>query len=286
MNISASLMLVFSEHRFMEIKYFCPIWGSGHLPLREFMRNVKASGYDGVEFGFPLNSTLREELLKVASEFSLQLIAQQYDAFGESFAEYKISFQDHLEFLSSFNPMFINSQTGKDYYTFGQNSELIELAKAVSAKTGIPVIHETHRGKFPFCVSTTAKFVDAFPDIRFTADFSHFCAVSESFLQDQLDDLQKIIKRSDHIHARVGHSQGPQVSDPRLPEWETALNHHLNWWDAIVENHRQANSNCLTITPEFGPAPYMFHLPDTNRPVASQWDINIYMMQLLKIRYN
>ena len=182
--------------------------------------------------------------------------------------------------------MFINSQTGKDYFTFEQNSELIELAKTIGEKTGIRVLHETHRGKFPFCVSTTKRFIEAFPNILLTADFSHFCAVSESLLDDQVKDLQKVIDRAGHIHARVGHSQGPQVSDPRLPEWENEVNHHLKWWDEIVGNHHRNGAERLTISPEFGPAPYMFLLPGTRMPVANQWEINVYMMEMLRKRYS
>ena len=270
----------------MKVEFFCPIWGSAHLPLRDFMLRVKESGYDGVEFGFPIESTQKEELLSLADEYSLHLIAQQYGAAGATFADYKIDFQKHLEYLSSFNPLFINSQTGKDYFTFEQNSELIELAKTVATKTGIRVLHETHRGKFPFCVSATTRFIEVFPEILLTADFSHFCAVSESLLDDQRENLQKVINCAGHIHARVGHTQGPQVSDPRLPEWEEEVNHHLSWWDEIAANHHRNGADRLTITPEFGPAPYLFLLPGTRMPVANQWEINVYMMQMLRKRYS
>jgi len=269
----------------MKIDFFCPLWGSAHLPVREFLFKAKDAGYEGVEFGFPLGSALKDELLEISKELSLQLIAQQYGATGETFSEYKTDLQDHLEYLSSFNPLFINSQTGKDYFSFEQNSELIELAKTIAKKTGVIILHETHRGKFPFCVTTTSNFIDAFPEIRFTADFSHFCTVSESFLEDQIDNLRKIIHRSNHIHARVGHTQGPQVSDPRLPEWATAVNHHLKWWDSIVELHREQQYEQLTITPEFGPSPYMFSLPETGKPIIDQWEVNVYMMELLRKRY-
>jgi len=41
----------------------------------------------------------------------------------------------------------------------------------------------------------------------------------------------------------------------------------------------------LTITPEFGPFPYMVSLPGTNEPIANQWEVNLFMMNLLKERY-
>ncbi len=32
-----------------------------------------------------------------------------------------------------------------------------------------------------------------------------------------------VIESTVHVHARVGYEQGPQVPDPRLPEWRYAL---------------------------------------------------------------
>jgi len=52
-----------------------------------------------------------------------------------------------------------------------------------------------------------------------------------------------------------------------------------------VQHRQKSGAQATTITPEFGPAPYMPALPYTKMPVASQWDINVYMMNLLKERY-
>ena len=123
------------------------------------------------------------------------------------------------------------------------------------------------------------------PDIAITADFSHWCNVSESLLEEQEEALETAINKTVHIHARVGCSQSAQVSDPRADEWRTELAAHLDWWDAIVRCRIKNGAELLTITPEFGPAPYMPALPYTKMPVASQWDINVYMMNVLKQRY-
>jgi hypothetical protein len=41
----------------------------------------------------------------------------------------------------------------------------------------------------------------------------------------------------------------------------------------------------LTITPEFGPAPYTFRLPYTQELVADAWQLNVAMAALLRERY-
>jgi hypothetical protein len=150
----------------------------------------------------------------------------------------------------------------------------------------VQIVHETHRGKFSFCAQSTARYLEADPNLRLAADFSHWCVVSESFLEDQDEAVSLAIGRTDHIHARIGYPEGPQVSDPRAPEWSQALEAHLAWWDRIIAGHKNKKTPLLTITPEFGPAPYMPSLPYTRQPVASQWEVNIHMMNLLRQRYS
>jgi hypothetical protein len=38
----------------------------------------------------------------------------------------------------------------------------------------------------------------------------------------------------------------------------------------------------LSITTEFGPYPYMQHIPFTNQPIADQWEINLSMKKFLE----
>lgn len=42
----------------------------------------------------------------------------------------------------------------------------------------------------------------------------------------------------------------------------------------------------MTFLTEFGPVDYMPALPYTRQPVADQWAINVYMMEILRKRYS
>jgi hypothetical protein len=92
------------------------------------------------------------------------------------------------------------------------------------------------------------------------------------------------LQRTDHLHARIGHPEGPQVNDPRAPEWEGAVKAHLEWWDKIAA-FKKAEGKPLTVLTEFGPPDYMPTTPYTRKPLADQWAINVHMMQLLRKRY-
>ncbi len=266
----------------MELKYFCPMWGSEELEKEAFFRKVKDAGYDGVEMGLPFNQNEKANILTLIEKYGLELIVQHWETATSNFHEHKEEFRLRLENLATAKSLFINSQTGKDYFTFEQNAELIEIAKEISNKYNIKIIHEIHRGKFSFAAHVMESYLKKLPGLRIGFDVSHWCNVAESFLQDQTDAVDLAISRTDHIHARVGFPEGPQVPDPRVPEWQEALQVHLGWWKKIIENNREAGRKVFTVTTEFGPFPYMPILPFSRQPVSSQWDINIFMKDLLK----
>ena len=266
----------------MQILFFCPRWGSEHLSWESFCAKVKMAGYDGVEAGVPVEAAEKQEMKQALENHDLQLIGQYWHSFEKDFDAHLASFKKHLYHLAQMKPIKIDAQTGKDYFTPQQNGELFTAAAAFTDETGIPVAHETHRNKALYSAFTAKQYLLQHPNLPITADFSHWCNVSESFLEDQQEAIELGVQHAIHIHARVGHTQSAQVTDPHLPEWQEALQHHLGWWKMIFQQHLKQKKSNLTITPEFGPAPYMMHDPITKLPLANQWEINCWMMEFLK----
>jgi sugar phosphate isomerase/epimerase len=248
---------------------------------------VKLAGYDGVEMGFPydMEEVEKYEILAGFKEYKLEFIGQHFQTIEHDFESHICTFEKHLFSICSGRPLFINSQTGKDYFSKIQNLKLINRAHEISEETGVKIIHETHRGRWSFAAHVTKQYLIEYPEIKLTFDISHWCNVAESLLIDQMEAVELAIKHADHIHARVGFQEGPQINDPRAPEWKEVLNTHLNWWDRIYNLRRQNGFNILTVTPEFGAPPYLPLLPYTQQPVVNQWDLNVYMMNLLKERW-
>jgi len=269
----------------MQIKFFCPKWGSENLTWNQFGAKVKEAGFDGFETPFSFEEVEKKEITDALKKYDLLLIGQYYQSFEKDFGLHKENFIKHLENLTALNPLLIDSQTGKDYFTGEQNKELFQVATEITNQTGVLIAHETHRNKALFAAHASKVLLIANPGISITADFSHWCNVSESLLEQQEEAVNVAISHTVHIHSRVGHAESAQVSDPRAEEWSAELAAHLKWWDAIVEYRRNSGAEMLTITPEFGPAPYMPALPYTKMPVANQWDINVFMKDLLKERY-
>src|SRR5579864_8375276 len=223
----------------MKILYFRSVWGLEELPtLEERFAKIKEGGFDGVEVDVPLDRETCLRARQSLDELGLQVIAQQWRSRGQTVAEHTASFEDQCERALLLKPLFLNSHTGRDHFSHSDNLAIFDHADGLAEKHGLPVYHETHRGRALFSAPATDSFLTARPHLRLTADFSHWCCVHESLLNDQQKSVATAINRSYHIHARVGHAEGPQVPDPRDPFWEPNLRAHLAWWQKIVEARR------------------------------------------------
>jgi sugar phosphate isomerase/epimerase len=273
----------------MEIKYICTFWGCEHLSAKQFLSNVVENDYDGVEINFPDDkhfiAEFNAELERIRNTINPNFIfiAQQVlPNKKETVNEYIDRITQRLEFLIQLKPNYINSHTGKDFFDFSDNCKIIEICNQLTRVSGIPIWHEIHRGRFSFHLKTLVSYLDIFPKINLIADFSHFCVVSESNLHDQYDLLSKIYPNIKHIHARIGFEQSPQVNNPFAPEWKTYLEQYLSWWKEIIAIQKNKKSAIFTITPEFGPFPYMPQEPFTKKPLSNQWEINLQMKNYLQ----
>ncbi|MEO1012099.1 MAG: TIM barrel protein [Bacteroidota bacterium] len=248
-----------------------------------FCERTKSAGYDGLETWLPQNQKEQKEL-KAALEKHGLLVGflngtNRVLPFQESLARYR----EHLTKLIAWEPSYINCHTGSDFFTFEQNKAFIEIAITASKESGIPIYHETHRGRFSYNLPDTKKYLSAVPELQLTLDISHWMVVHESLLEGQGENLELVLERTGHIHARVGHAEGPQVNDPEAPEWKKALERHLDIWENTIHKKRE-NKRACTITTEFGPPDYMPTLPYNRMPVSDQWKANVFMMNALKKR--
>jgi len=273
----------------LQIKYCCTHWGSEKDKPEVFVDKVLSAEYEGIEINFPsINDSSANLFLKLIANIrnthsDFTFVAQHIiPVENTSVDEYIVNVTKNLLELSSIQPSFINAHTGKDYFSFDDNCRIIEATLNIASKTGVRVLHETHRGRFSFHAASLIPYLKKFPELELVGDFSHFCTVSESMLQDQEEIIQQIIPHVGHIHARIGHEQGPQVNDPFAPEWENHILIYEKWWQSIIDFKKEKNVQSISITPEFGPAPYMPSMPFTKTPLSNQWDINYQMMLRLK----
>ncbi|ULQ55339.1 sugar phosphate isomerase/epimerase [Flavihumibacter rivuli] len=265
----------------MKCFYLCPYWGSENLSLEAFLEKVKASGFDGIETWLPVSRQEQQRLKTLLQQYELLIVCHQYQAAGNTLPQWLDSFQYQLECCAEMEPLLINSHTGKDYLMLQEQLQFIDRAAVFSEANDITVAHETHRGNLCYSPYNYADLLRARNGFPITADFSHWTCVTESMLKMQHPILETAIRNAVHIHARVGHEEGPQVPDPRVPTWRPYLERFVEWWTMIYDHRRRSGSPFLTITTEFGPPPYMWTSIVDGQPLASQWELNQFMKDYL-----
>ncbi len=276
---------LFTEGGASGLKILATNWGfEGNTD--SFCAKAKAAGYDGIEMWWETDAQKRADLFAALKKHGLEigfLVGSGSTDFAKNLAE----FSKNLEAAATQTvqkPLYINCHSGKDYFSADQCQAFFDATKKVATATGTPIYHETHRGRILYSAPLTRQYLERNPDLQITSDLSHWCCVHESLLADQPEAVNLAIARTGHIHARVGHAEGPQVNDPRAPEWENAVKAHFAWWDKMVARQKKEGKT-VTILTEFGPPDYMPTLPYTRQTVANQWDINVYMMKILRERY-
>lgn len=269
----------------MKIYYGCAWWGLDHLGIQGMLSKIKEAGFDAVEMYVPKTRKEQSDLRRWLDKLGLRLIVHQFEAQGNCADEYIPSFEQSLLRAATYEPLLINSHTGKDYWSFRDNKQIFEVGEEIHQKTGIMIVHETHRERALYSGPVARKFMRKLPYLKLNADFSHWVNVSESLMKGQESTMKLAIERTEYVHARVGHAQGPQVTDPRAPEWKTEVNAFTNWWEQIVRQAIQRGRKSIIITPEFGPPPYTAYVPYTSRWVSDPWEINCYMKGYLKEKF-
>lgn len=268
-----------------DLKILATNWGFGGT-IDEYCSKVKKDGYDGIEIWWPGEKSDQDALFTALKKNNLEvgfLTAGHESTYEQHFNTFK-NMVDAAARNTVQRPLYINCHSGRDYFSYEQNKTFIDHTMQLAKETGIKICHETHRSRILFAAPVARQYFDKIPGLRITYDVSHWCNVSESLLQDQPETVNIALQRVDHIHARIGHPEGPQVNDPRAPEWDETMKAHFAWWDKIVELKKQQGDR-LTILTEFGPPTYMPTLPYTQQPLADQWAINVHMMELLRKRY-
>jgi hypothetical protein len=254
----------------MNLKIYKSLWGmTGSLD--EQISSIAVAGYDGVE------SAVEE--ISDAAKFKTLLREHHLDFIPLIFTEgenHLESFRRLVGLASQYEPKKIIAHAGRDLMNFGQQVKFFEGALWIEKEFGIPIAHETHRRRPLFSPMNALAILSEFPELKINADLSHWCCVTESRLEDHTKVIELAASCAIHIHCRVGYENGPQVPDPRAPEWAKHLAKFEEWWKMIISEHKNRGEQELTVTPEYGPPGYMQTIPFQNKPVADLWEICLW----------
>ena len=254
----------------MAVQFYKALWGMDGS-LDDVLEAVRSAGYHGIEAPIAQLLPVRaagDDIPLIAMSFPLEL-----DGFRADLAAAHDLGADQL-----------TVHAGKDWWSFAVGSAFFESALREAEQSAIPVNFETHRGRLLFEPVSTAAYLEAFPTLTLCADFSHWTCVCESMLHDQEDRLNLAISRIGHLHARIGHEEGPQVPDPRQPAWSGHVARFFEIWDRVKARY-DAEGKTLTVDPEFGPPHYLWSDPVNGRPLADLFEVCNWTRDQLQTRW-
>ena len=272
-----------------ELLLFQTLWG-WRGSFDQALQRSGATGFDGIEVNLDhpcLETVSSRHLLEALRRFDQALILEIITG-GDYTPSLGDSPDQHLEQLDRaltragpLLPLKINLITGSDSWTDPEQHDFLAAVLDRLEQVSCPVMLETHRSRSLFNPWRLPFWLQQHPRLRLTADLSHWCAVSERLMTPDLKPIQAMASHVDHIHARVGHAQGPSVSHPFAPEWAEALEAHRLCWQLFLDR-RGSKADPITITPEFGPDGYMPTVPFSAEPLADVDAINVAMTSWLR----
>lgn len=272
----------------MNLEIYKPLWGHIGSHFEAFSQAIEA-GFDGIEGPLPDDANERENFHLRLAESGLAYIAEVTTGGGyvpdptRTPASHLGDLREGIERVLPLSPRFVNTQAGLDAWDFPTQVAFHEAILELESEYGIPISVETHRSRPLFHPWVTRDLLSELPALGITCDFSHWCCVTERLVMNDAPELLTLVARHcRHIHARVGYDQGPQVPDPRAPEYAEAVASHRAWWHALLEARSQRGAHLATFTPEFGTDGYLHLEPFTKKPVADLWEVNQWMAGRLR----
>ncbi len=264
----------------MELKLFKTLWGH-EGSLQDAARLIHSAGFHGIEGPLPVSIDRRGEFIDLLREHDLLYIAEISTTGyavpdpGSTVDQHLDAFERTLDRSLEAAPLFCSTMAGSDLWVFAESVDFLTRAHAIAQDRGVRVGFETHRSRSLFHPVITRELLKEVPPIELTIDFSHWCVVTERLVLDELPDILELCaQRVLHIQPRIGYAQGPQVPDPRAPEYFAPVESHFGWWRALWEGQRARGFDTITMTPEFGPDGYLQLEPFTQRAPADLWELN------------
>ncbi|MEI9953099.1 MAG: sugar phosphate isomerase/epimerase [Pseudomonadota bacterium] len=260
----------------MKLSLFASAWAFGGFAACQ--REVESGLFDGVEGAPPETAVQARERARTRVPYIAEICSggSYSPASSVSVDRHFQDFRSQVTLAVESNALFCSCLIGSDSWPLPVAIDFFGRALAFGREAGTELCVETHRSRPTFHPWVTAELLRALPELRLTCDFSHWCVVCER-LPDDESVLELAISRARHVHARVGYAQGPQVPDPRAPEYEPELLAHEAWWRRIALAARERRQDSLTVTPEFGPDGYLQQAPFSKRPVADLAELNRWM---------
>lgn len=251
----------------MGLRVYQALWALTGTPVADAFDRVKDAGFDGI--CVDLGALSLEAARATLPEFRRTNLDGLVTAFPRSIEELRPA----LWLAKDLGSPFVVVVGQLMPLTVAEMAAAIDGWICVSKQEGVPVQFETHRNCVTNDLFSTLQLLDALPEMRLSADLSHYVVDREMpcpptpALQGY---IERILDRSDSFQGRVAARGQIQVAldFPQNRKW---LELFLSWWEYGLREFARRNTGIDPIfLCELGPPDYAITGPD-GRELSDRW---------------
>jgi hypothetical protein len=246
-------------------------------PLETQLAMIHAAGFDGAGIRF-IDPDFAAQATGFLRDRGMVWQAQCYPTSVDDL-------KPVLELVTRLGADHVNLQPNVRPHRIEDCVPLLEGWRRLADQAGVAVHVETHRDRMTTDLFFTLRLLDCFPDLRLTADVSHYL-VGREFAWP-VDDanhamIHGILDHSWGIHGRVASREQVQVS-LGFPQHQGWVELFMGWWEYAIRSwmKRAGPDATLTFLCELGPPPYAITGPD-GAELSDRWAEALVMKDMIR----
>jgi hypothetical protein len=220
--------------------------------LEEKLGMIRDAGFDGAGVRF----ADRDYAQQVTGFLRAHGMSWQAQCYPQTVAD----LSPILETVAELGADHVNLQPDVRPYHLRDCFPYLDGWQKLAAQAGIPVHIETHRDRMTTDLFFTLHLLDHYPDLRLTADLSHYLVGREFAWPVSAENhalIHRILDKSWGLHGRVASREQIQLQTafPQHQDWVALF---MDWWGYAMRSWRRRAGPDATLTflCEFGPPPY------------------------------
>ena len=245
--------------------------------LEEQLTMIRDAGYDGCGVRFVDRPYARE----VTGFLRAHGMSWQAQCYPRTVDELR----PVLDLVAEFGADHVNLQPDVRPERLHDCIPIIEGWRRLAREAGVAVHVETHRDRMTTDLFFTLELLDCFPDLRLTADISHY-VVGREFAwpidETAHRQIRRVLDQTWGIHGRVASREQIQIqlSFPHMQHWVDLF---MGWWEYAIRSWRKRADQdaVLTFLCELGPPEYAITGAD-GYELSDRWAEALWMKDAIR----